>query len=166
MVKQIPGKKRGRKSQFRLVQRPDLVFGGSKLIANHVVAVILDTSVDDKDAESVIIEDFTQFLVQNSLEKKFGNCFEISPTCTIDANAVACIGARFDFYRLLSGKDRKDEDLSMGSGTQWVSDVVMLMKDFLLFLREKYRDDSSEGYAEYSDARLIIREDDKQIEWR
>ena len=165
MVKRIQNVKRGSKSRFRILSRPELTYVGAKMVANHVEAVILDTSVDEGDAESVIIEDFVQFLVQNGLDKRFGNCFEIAPCCTIDKNALPCLGARFDFYRLLSGREKND-DVSMGSGTQWVSDIITLMKDFLLFLREKYRDDSKNGYAEYSDARLIIREGGNQIEWK
>lgn len=164
MVKQIHNVKRGRRRNFKLLKQPELSYAGAKVVANHVEAVLLDTSVDEGDAEGVIVEDFVQFLVQNGLEKRFGNCFEIAPCCTIDKNALPCLGARFDFYRLLSGKERSD-DISMGSGTQWVSDVIALMKDFLIFLREKYRDDSKNGYAEYSDARLIIREGENQIEW-
>lgn len=164
MVKQIRNVKRGSRRSFKLLKQPELTYAGAKMVASHVEAVILDTSVEEGDAESVIIEDFAQFLVKNGLEKRFGSCFEIAPCCTIDKNALPCLGARFDFYRLLSGREKND-DISMGSGTQWVGDVIALMKDFLIFLREKYRDDSKNGYAEYSDARLIIREGENQIEW-
>lgn len=166
MAKQIYNVKRGNKRNFRLLKQPDLEYNGAKIIASHVEAVILDVGADDGDVESGIIEDFIEFLKQNDLVKRFGNSFEITPACTVDTHAQACLGARFDFYRLLSGKNRNDEDISMGSGTQWVSDVIALMKDFLLFLREKYRSNDKGGYAEYSDARLIIREGGNQIEWK
>ena len=51
MVKRIQNIKRGSKSRFRILSRPELTYVSAKMVANHIEAVILDTSVDEGDAD-------------------------------------------------------------------------------------------------------------------
>ena len=141
----------------------ELKYGGCRIITGSVEACLLNVSFD-KIGEPTILEavaeDFFSYLKEIKLDQ-YWDCFEISSIIT-NEHGNAAMGAKFVFTRLLSKKHQLDS-LSMGNGTQWVSDVFDLMKGFLPFARKL---DEKNGTSDYLTARLIFRIEGKQIEWR
>lgn len=137
----------------------ELEYLGCMSITHSVDVLLLDASfLEDEHTTAMnllIWEAFVDFLEEVGLSEYWKGCFEISPVCSYDGP-----GAKFSFTRLTK---RQMTPESMGSGTQWVSDVVELMKDFLVYAKQS--DDPLEA-SRYRNARLVFRHDRMQYEWK
>lgn len=127
-----------------------LEYGNCKIIANKVEAMLLN--VGSRDTLD-IAEDFLDFLLEKGLDEYWSGTYAISSVFT-DAGPNIEEGVRFEFVRLVGTKEGSGSS-SMGGGTQWVSDVVSLMKDYLKEGKQNW----------FKKSKLIFRIDDKQFEW-
>ena len=142
----------------------ELEYGGDKNITHTVEALLTDVAADDENGLTSFVgfvDDFSDYLEQSGLEDYWGNCYEIYPFYK-GGPFCASLGVKFVFTRLVSRKDKPNSE-SMGGGTQWVSDVIELMKNYLTYAREV---DDSRDTEVYLDAKLIFREDNQQFEWK
>lgn len=130
--------------------KQELEYGSCKTIANKVEAMILN--IGSHDALD-IAEDFLDFLMERSLDEYWSGAYTISSVFT-DAGPNIGEGVKFEFVRLVGTKSGS-EPSSMGVGTQWLSDVVGLMKDYLKEGKQNW----------FKKSKLVFRIDDKQFEW-
>lgn len=144
-----------------------LKYDKSMMVTDRVEATILDIRRDATsekiDVDGVAVA-YLWFIERADNDEKYQNCWrdcEITRVCTIEEYQIN-IGIKFVFTRVLTGKNSKDSP-AMGGGTQWVSDVIDLMKSFLGYLRQL---DVQSDTTHFFDARLRFRIDGKQIEWR
>ena len=141
----------------------ELGYGGYKTITHTVEVLLTDIASDDEIGSTGfinLVDDFSDYLEQSGLEDYWGDYYEIYPFYK-GGLFCASMGIKFVFVRLASHKSNLDSQ-SMGSGTQWVSDVIDLMKNYLTYAREL---DISRKSEVYLDAKLIFRVDNKQFEW-
>ena len=142
----------------------ELEFDGGKIIASQVEVFILGIS-DGDDAGGLSIyqvgDDFIEYLEERGLYDYWKDTVILSPVHSVAHYHVSC-GVKFDFTRTISSRGNTELGQSMAAGTQWVSDVIDLMKDFLDTMRrpENYYCDF------YLDARLVFREGGQQFEWK
>lgn len=142
----------------------ELEYGGDKNITHTVEVLLTDVTSDDEDDQTIfttLVNDFYYYLEDSGLEDYWVDSYEIYPFYKGGAFR-ASLGAKFVFVRLISHKE-SSEFQSMGSGTQWVSDVIDLMKKYLCCMRVADYCCHTEIYL---DARLIFRLDGKQFEWK
>lgn len=153
--------------------KQELEYGKCRIIANSVEALLVNVGSSYKNEACGVHDvayDFLNFLIKKEgLNAYWRNSYEISPICTQEYDKMVG-GVKFTFLRLVSPKN--SDSISMGAGTQWVSDVITLMKDFLLSERETYDipeedEENDEGWwQKYHDAKLIFRVDGKQFDWK
>ena len=140
----------------------ELDYAGCMIIADQIEILITDTKNEQDKMVDVktLADDYLDFVEKDGKYIDWLDC-EIYPMCTVDTYRPSN-GVKFVFTRLISGKNSKDSP-RMGGGTQWVSDTIDLMKNFLAYLRQL---DVRNNTALFFDARLIFRIDGKQFEWR
>ncbi len=146
------------------MSKHELEYGGDKNRTHTVEVLLADVAPDDENGLTGfvgLVDDFSDYLEQAGLEDYWGDCYEIYPFYK-HGLFCASLGVKFVFTRLVSHKNKLNSQ-SMGGGTQWVSDVIDLMKNYLVYMRTV---DNSRDTEVYLDARLIFREGDKQFEWR
>lgn len=146
------------------MMRMELEYGGCLAISDQVEVLLVNVGhsvVEGVTCLDNIANDFLDYLEKNDFDREWRNC-EMSLVCTNNSYRPTT-SIKFVFSRLVGGKERKDSP-SMAEGTQWISDVIALMKDFLIYLRQIGVSD--ESYSYYSDVRLQFRVDDKQFIWK
>ena len=148
--------------------KQELNYGGCKIIADKVEINLLDinfklTGEDFRSFDIVqdVADDFLDYLERSGLEDYWSD-YEIIPLAT-NTTARLLIGVKFVFLRLVAPKNESAECTTMGGGTQWVSDVIDLMKGFVTSERERDIWDETDNYT---DVKLVFRIENKQFEWK
>lgn len=143
------------------MEKEKLEYGKRRIIANIVEVLVCEVNYSE-DNLTTIIYDFYDYLLEQNLEK-YWTCFEAMPMFTNSVGLYALPGAKFIFTRTVKGNGATDSE-AMGGGTQWVSDVVNLMKDFLVHRREICEGRLEDVYDK--NTRLVFRIDGEQFEWK
>ena len=152
--------------------KQELEYGKCRLIANRVEAMLVNIGLGSEGGMYElrdIANDFLDYLEEKGLSDYWRGSYEISSIWTHEYDAMT-EGMKFSFVRLVTPKNSSDS-ISMGAGTQWVSDVITLMKEFLLVERENYSEpdednEITKSWPHFHDSRLIFRVDDKQFDWK
>ena len=143
----------------------ELKFGEQMFITHSIEVLIVDLSFDNETGTcglSDVVDDFLEFLNDSDIQLDLESRFEASKFYTVGDNFTS-LGVKFDFCRLASSDKKKNSSKVMGDGTQWVNDIVSIMKEFLLYMQNLDKEYDSEAYTS---ARLIFRMDGKQFEWK
>ena len=143
----------------------ELKFGEQMFITHSIEVLIVDLSFDNETGTcglSDVVDDFLEFLNDSDIQLDLESRFEASKFYTAGDNFTS-LGVKFDFCRLASSDKKKNGSKVMGDGTQWVNDIVSIMKEFLIYMQNLDKEYDSEAYTS---ARLIFRMDGKQFEWK
>lgn len=148
--------------------KQELEYGKCRLITNQVEVLLVNIGLNSGNGFYEfrdIANDFLAFLETSDWQ----GTYEIS-SCYTSEYGVMTEGMKFNFPRLVVPKNSSDS-VSMAAGTQWVSDVITLMKEFLMKEREEYiipdeNDEVTRTWPHFHDARLIFRVDGKQFDWK
>ena len=149
----------------------ELKFGEQMFITHSIEVLIVDLSFDNETGTcglSDVVDDFLEFLNDSDIQLDLESRFEASKFYTVGDNFTS-LGVKFDFCRLMKGTvvtclaKKKNGSKVMGDGTQWVNDIVSIMKEFLIYMQNLDKEYDSEAYTS---ARLIFRMDGKQFEWK